>query len=151
MTDYTGVDQDERIHMLDRGMGRDIGRNPTFHGQKPVTRTERKGAPGESVGGYGTRDEVVTSFAATAIAVSAISQTLAVGSSALKGFSFMAKDGAAEIQLKVGGVVVWAGKLAVDQTVTQFFGDHGIGGNGVSLVVLSGLTLVGSVWVASTE
>ena len=63
--------RDERLILRDRGVGRDIGRNPLFDPDRPRTRTENRRAATDTlhaVGGFGQRTESVTSYSATPVA-----------------------------------------------------------------------------------
>lgn len=63
--------RDERLILRDRGVGRDIGRNPLFDPHPPTTRTGQRRAQTDTmraVGGFGQRTESVTSYSATPVA-----------------------------------------------------------------------------------
>lgn len=153
-------EKDERIILADRGRGRDIGHNPTFVGTKPRTRTENRGVPGQlSVGGYGQREETVTSFAGTAVGISGAVgvQTIVGGAGALRGLCVAAfgLSGPLTVLLKAGNVVLIAVNIdATNPVQNVYLGDLGISFNGLTAEIIGSATFtrwVASALIASTE
>lgn len=86
-------DHDERLHLRDRGVGRDIGRNPTYRGIKPRTRQDTRALTTmESVGSWGTAEETITSMSQQFVpfivmdSTAVFTQTLVQGAGSLTGF-----------------------------------------------------------------
>lgn len=149
---------DERIHMRDRGRSRDIGLNPTFTGAKPVTRQETHEL---SVGGYGRREESVSTFAATAVGFSyAIGQqTVIGGAGAFRGYAINCigtGTGTIVVLFKVGGLPAAAVTLNPSGSANGYLGDIGVGFNSLTVEIIVDGTVSVTRWdaaviVASTE
>ena len=89
--------RDERLILRDRGVGRDIGRNPLFDPDRPRTRTENRRAATDTlraVGGFGQRTESIVSYAATAVGFGLVPgvQPVINGAGAFHGISALYLD-----------------------------------------------------------
>lgn len=80
---------DERIHLRDRGIGRDLGRNPLFDGRKPTTRSDNHTL--NSVGdSFGNNTDKITSWFANPVPFQmypGLAQTVVNGASVLYGIT----------------------------------------------------------------
>lgn len=149
-------EHDERIHLRDRGVGRDIGRNPAFAGDMPRTRqTVRQESAGLQVGGYGTRDQEITSFAATAVGITASGVAVGGGSS-LRGFTVIAPGTTGFVLFRDGqnGPILAACALPF---ATVYLGDIGVNFNSLyvdvrdAAMVVQDIAITGSVTVGTVE
>ena len=151
---YYGTDSDERLKPHG-APSRDIGRNPQFNGSKPKTRADDHNAAMSTVGGYGNRDETVTTFAATAIGFyGQSSQTVATGSGSIKAITIEAIStfrGRLRVNGPTGPVLAYF-NLSAQSAQTIWFGDHGVNYNSLYIEQdLGGGEYRGSVMIASTE
>lgn len=156
-------DRDERIILPDRGVGRDLGRNPAFTGGMPGTRQDsRDGVSLGSVGGWGERNDSVRSMAATAIGVSVFTQggkttsyRIAEGAGALRGWSISA-DFSCTIRLRTNnanGTVIAIFGSDSEIHLVHYLGDFGVSYDSLWIEVVSNSSgsVSGAVWVASVE
>lgn len=147
-------DKDERIHLRDRGVGRDIGRNPLYDGTKPHTRQDTRAlATMRTVGGYGGADEEIVSMGARAIGITGFSQQIAGGPGALRGVSVWTET-ATVFCLRsdsMNGGILWIASVDAGKSVTCQFGDWGISFNRLYLTVDVAVNARGAVWIGATE
>lgn len=161
------MEKDERIILPDRGIGRDIGRNPAFDGAVPHTRQDaREGVAFGSVGGWGERNDAVRSMAATAVAIGMFAEStqdnfyrVVEGAGALRGWSLILSDPPASgtVTLRANnqnGPII--ARFSLDDYpafATQYLGDFGINFDTLWLQVsLDAAQVVsGAIWVASVE
>lgn len=150
---------DERIILPDRGVGRDLGQNPTFQGRKPQTRQDTRPDPRYAVGGYGVRDEQVTTFQANAVQFGGVNGMIVQGAGALRGISFGSLTADVRLFLRSGSnlnaPIIFGGVATVNEGYTRYvyFGDFGIGFNNlwVSFPTTPPADFFGIAHVASTE
>ncbi len=170
----TGIDRDERTILPDRGFGRDIGLNPSFHGGVPSTRQDNRDGVGlGSVGGWGERNDSIKTFAATPLAVylnvaglagaTVSSVRVAEGAGALRGVSLAVNEVPISDPFHVylysrnpqGTMLAHFLLMPYQPTVEIYLGDFGLSFDSLWLVVKtvgdSANVITGSIWVATVE
>ncbi len=152
-------DHDERLHLRDRGVGRDIGRNPAYRGIKPRTRQDTRALTTmESVGSWGTAEETITSMSRNSVAFIVplndnvlFRQTLVSGSGSLCsiGVTLLASGTLSAVTLRLingrsnQAIHVWSmttNDAGRGSNYMSYFGDWGVSFNDLILEsrVLSG-------------
>lgn len=166
-------EKDERIHIPGTGAGRDIGRRQDYDPRVPMTREQaRRENQAFTVGGFGERNDKVTSLAATAIEFGGAEGYLYSGAGSLKAIQFRTsyhdthgtiafdiRNGGAQGALLFRGMVT---PINLATSVSQFsWGDFGVNFDSLyvsNYILSSGLpvdltqvTIGGTVYVASVE
>lgn len=157
-------DKDERMHLRDRGVGRDLGRNPAFDGtkQRGVTLPAHMD-DAYNVGGAYERNQRVRSFAATTVGFGPVSGRAYEGAGALRGYTVraIATGDTAIVNIYSGGSNI--GALLASEYVLPatthnvYFGDFGINVDSIYVEVLDVTTpgnlpdITGTLFVASVE